>query len=614
MFLGIGLATLGTVIGANLYQGRVDLTKHEEDRLLLLTGVIQKISDMNLVALDSVLTGLSHDMARGGVTGDVNKHLATLSDALSGVRTLTVLDAQGIVKACNRPEMLGRDLSRREYFQRTRTNPASGMLLVSTPFVTTLGVYSINLARVVSGPQGEFAGFVVATLDPHFFAPLLDSVLSAPDMRGFMAHGDGLLFLMMPEHEGLVGLDLARPGSFFSRHRESGREASVFMGVTPVTGEERMLAIRTIRPANLNMTNALYVGIDRDPSLFYRQWRKDALLQGGLYVAAVLVSVIGFGIYQRQRRTHDRAMAEAHRNLEDSERFIRMITDNIPGMVAYWHRDLRCGYANNATLEWFGKSREEALGYSVRDVLGEELYRRNEPFILAALQGEPQLLERPMTRSDGKMIFAQIRYIPDREGGEVKGFFVLVTDITELKATQTELESRVRELDILAATDPLTGIGNRRYFLERAEAELGRSRRYALPLVFFMIDVDNFKAINDSHGHYVGDEVLRSMAATLKHAMRATDIVGRLGGEEFGVLLVQTETKEALAIAGRLLKSLHSVCITTQTDPVCYTVSIGVAAYGGEGDSVDSLMKRADVALYQAKKTGRNRVCRFGDF
>lgn len=614
MFLCIGLATLGVVIGGNLYQIRGDLTKHEEDRLLLLTGIVQKITDMNIVALDSVLTELSSDMSREGVSGNVNKRLGTLSDAMSGVRTLSVLDARGVIRACNRPELIGRDMSQRENLQRAMHNPQPEKLYVFPPFLTNLGVYSINFGRIISAPDGGFAGFVIATLDPHFFAPLLDSVFSAPDMRGFMAHGEGLLFLMLPELEGMAGLDLTKPGSFFSRHRDSGREASVFLGVTPVTGEERMLALRTIHPASLNMTSSLYVGIDRDPSQIYRQWRKDAFWQGGLYVAAVLVSVIGFGVYQRQRRAHDRAMADAHRHLEDSERFIRMITDNIPGMVAYWDRDMRCGYANNATLEWFGRSRGDALGYHVREVLGEELYRWNEASILAALQGEPQLIERPMTRFDGRTIFAQIRYIPDREEDEVKGFYVLVTDITELKATQTELESRVRELDILAATDPLTGSGNRRHFLERAEEELARSRRYVLPLAFLMIDVDNFKAINDNHGHYAGDEVLRSMAATLKHALRATDIVGRLGGEEFGVLLIQTETTEALAIAERLLKSLHSVCITTQTDPICYTVSIGVAAYDGEDDSVDSLMRRADIALYQAKKTGRNRVCCFGDF
>jgi len=614
MFLCIGLAALGAVIGANLYQVRDDLTKREEERLLFLTGIVQKITEENLIALDAVLTDLVRDQVQGGVGQDINQRLVTLADALPGVRTLTVLDAQGVVRACNRAELLGRDLSQRDYFQRARTKPASETLQVSTPFVTALGVYSINLARVVPGPQGEFAGFVIATLDPQFFAPLLNSVLYAPDMRAFMAHGEGMLFLMAPEREGLIGLDLAQPGSFFSRHRESGQEASVFVGTTPVTGEERMLAMRTVRPASLKMDNSLVVAVDRDPSRIYGQWRKDALWQGGLYVVAALVSVIGFGIYQRQRRRHERAMADAHRNLEDSERFFRMITDNIPGMVAYWDMNLRCKYANKTYQEWFGRSMEDMLGIGLQDLLGETLFHRNEPHIIAALKGEQQLFERTYTKVDGSERATMARYIPDVEGGEVKGFFVLVTDVTELKTIQRELESRVKELDILAATDPLTGIGNRRHFLERAEDEMARSHRYGLPLVFLMIDIDHFKDINDKHGHDTGDDVLKSMASTLQHTMRATDIVGRLGGEEFGVLLIQSGTDEALVIAERLLKALQSVCVLTKNGSICYTVSIGLSAYEGEDDSMASLMKRADLALYHAKQTGRNKVCCYGDF
>jgi len=614
MFLCLGLATLGAVICANLYHIRGELTKHEEERLLFLTVIVQKITEENLIALDSVLKDLVQDQVQGDVDRDINQRLVTLTDALPGVRTLTVLDAQGIVRACNRPELLGRDLSQRDYFLRARTYPASETLHVSQPFQTFLGVYSINLGKVVLGAGGQFAGLVVATLDPQFFIPLLNSVLFSPDMRAFMTHGEGLLFLMAPEREGMAGLDLALPGSFFSRHRESGQEASVFMGTTPVTAEERMLAIRTIRPASLKMDNSLVVAVDRDPSRIYGQWRKDALLQGGLYVVASLVSVIGFGIYRRQRRLHELVVAEAHRNLEDSERFIRMVTDNIPGMVAYWDKGLRCRYANMAYQEWFGRSKEQMQGIALQDLLGGELFQKNEPFIRAALKGEPQIFERVLTKADGSVNSTLARYIPDMEDDDVKGFFVLVTDVTELKTTQGELEKRIRELDILAATDPLTGIGNRRHFLERAEEELVRSSRYDLSLVFLMIDIDNFKSINDTYGHNTGDDVLRSMAKTLQHTMRVTDIVGRLGGEEFGVVLIQTEMDEALLIAERLLKALQSVCVLTKTGSICYTVSIGVAKFNRQDDTIDSLMRRADIALYHAKETGRNRVCCFGDF
>ncbi|MFP5221080.1 MAG: diguanylate cyclase [Acidobacteriota bacterium] len=614
MFLCTGLSALGVVLGGNLYQERVDLTRREEERLLFLTGIVQNITEMNLVALESVLSDVSRDQASGNTSRNINQRLVTLAEALAGVRTLSILDAQGVIRACNRPELIGRDLSHREYLQRAIRNPDPERLYVSQPFLTNLGAYSINLGKVISGPGGGLAGFVIATLDPQFFTPLLNSVLFAPDMRAAMADGDGVLFLTVAAHPDAAGMDPAQAGSFFSRHRDSGQEGSVHLGTSSVTGEERMLAVRTIRPAKLKMTNSLEVAVDRDASRIYKQWRKDVLWQGGLFAGGALLSVAGFGIYQRQRRTHELVVAEAQRNLEESERFIHMVTDNIPGMVAYWDRDQRCKYANKAYLEWFGRTREQMPGITLRELLGEVLYRKNEPYIRAALKGEPQIFERALTKVDGSVHTTQARYIPDMEADEAQGFFVLATDVTELKATQMELESRVRELDVLAATDPLTGIGNRRHFLERAEEELARSSRYQLPLVFLMIDVDNFKAINDNHGHYAGDEVLKSMAKTLQHTMRVTDIVGRLGGEEFGVVLIQTEMDEALLIADRLLRALQSVCVLTKTGSICYTVSIGVAEFNRQEDTIDSLMRRADIALYHAKETGRNRVCCFGDF
>ena len=614
LVLWLGLSALGAVVVGAIYQERVEIEKREQERLLFLTRIVQQITEMNLVALDSVLSDLSRDQAQGDTSRDVNQRLITLTDALSGVRTLSILDAKGVLQACNRPELIGRDLSHRDYFQRALKNPDPQTLYVSPPFLTSLGVYSINLGKMIPGPQGEFAGFVIATLDPQFFIPLLNSVLFAPDMRAVMSHGEGHLFLMVPEREGMTGLNLRQPETFFSRHRDSGREASVFSDIRSAAGEERLLAARTIRPASLKMDSSLEVSIDRDPARIYEQWRKDALFQGGLFVMAALASVAGFGVYQRLRRTHERVMADAHRTLENSERFIRMVTDNIPAMVAYWDQGLRCEYANNAYLEWFGKSKEQMLGITLQELLGDALFSKNEPYVLAALRGEPQIFERTLIKVDGSTSYTLARYIPDVEAGRVKGFFVLVTDVTELKATQKELESRVRELDILAATDSLTGIGNRRHFLQRAGEELIRSRRYGMPMAFLMLDIDHFKAINDKYGHNTGDDVLRSMASTLQQAMRATDIVGRLGGEEFGVLLIQTDQDEARVIAERLLKALQSVCVLTKTGSICYTASIGLSALADGDDTIDAVMKRADIALYHAKATGRNRVCCFGEF
>jgi PAS domain S-box-containing protein len=130
----------------------------------------------------------------------------------------------------------------------------------------------------------------------------------------------------------------------------------------------------------------------------------------------------------------DRKLAEER--LIANERFLRMLAEHIPGMVGYWTKELRCSFANSAYQEWFGKSQEEMNGIHIIDLMGEELFRKNEPFIRAALQGERQTFERALTKADGSTGYTWAHYIPDSSDGVVRGFFVLVSDVTELKEAE----------------------------------------------------------------------------------------------------------------------------------------------------------------------------------
>ena len=175
-------------------------------------------------------------------------------------------------------------------------------------------------------------------------------------------------------------------------------------------------------------------------------------------------------------------------------------------------------------------------------------------------------------------------------------------DITRRKSD----EAAIRRL---AETDSLTGVSNRRYFLLRAEEELKRSNRYSIPTSLLLLDIDRFKSINDSHGHSVGDEVLRGLATTCTDALRETDLFGRLGGEEFAGLLIHTEAEEALQIAERLRQACEALCLPSQNGSIRCSVSIGLTSSNSRAArSVEDLLKLADTALYQAKAAGRNRV------
>jgi diguanylate cyclase (GGDEF)-like protein len=162
----------------------------------------------------------------------------------------------------------------------------------------------------------------------------------------------------------------------------------------------------------------------------------------------------------------------------------------------------------------------------------------------------------------------------------------------------------------LAITDDLTNIYNRRHFLERMQSEIDRARRYGTPFSVMFIDIDNFKDLNDSYGHQVGDKILAELATILKHWARSSDIVARYGGEEFVVLLPMTDKPRSITAAERLRTRVQRHTFYRRKK---LTVSVGVASFPGDGDTTDQLLGRVDEALYMAKKTGRNRVCAFGD-
>lgn len=166
-------------------------------------------------------------------------------------------------------------------------------------------------------------------------------------------------------------------------------------------------------------------------------------------------------------------------------------------------------------------------------------------------------------------------------------------------------------------TDHLMGIYNRRYLDERLVQETRRAQRYNLPVSFLLLDIDHFKSINDTYGHLVGDEVLKSLGRLLSEEVRATDIVARYGGEEIAVLVSQTTVQNALSFAERLRQVIEmSVMVPAdkgnKRPAIVITVSIGISGIHEEAIEPSVLVEQADKALYRAKKEGRNRVVAFG--
>ena len=171
---------------------------------------------------------------------------------------------------------------------------------------------------------------------------------------------------------------------------------------------------------------------------------------------------------------------------------------------------------------------------------------------------------------------------------------------------ERELEDSRAELLALSLTDPLTGVRNRRALYDSAEHEIARAGRSGEPVTLLMVDVDHFKRVNDQHGHPVGDQVLREVAAAIVATARGSDVVARFGGEEFAVLLVQTE--DSRLTAERLRAAIAALEVRAPHGPVRVTASIGVASATGAAIDFEALIRRADDALYRAKQAGRDRV------
>jgi diguanylate cyclase (GGDEF)-like protein len=164
------------------------------------------------------------------------------------------------------------------------------------------------------------------------------------------------------------------------------------------------------------------------------------------------------------------------------------------------------------------------------------------------------------------------------------------------------------EVQRQAITDPLTGVYNRRGFFELGKREVERAHRFGRPLTAMMIDIDLFKQINDTQGHLIGDQVLAGVASTIEHELRQVDLPGRFGGDEFIALLPETDLDHAYQAAERLRQSLSRGAYLTENEPVHITASIGLAQLEQSGDTLETLIERADQALYAAKQAGRNRT------
>jgi diguanylate cyclase (GGDEF)-like protein/PAS domain S-box-containing protein len=298
-----------------------------------------------------------------------------------------------------------------------------------------------------------------------------------------------------------------------------------------------------------------------------------------------------------------RAQAELEAAMTEANRF-REALDHVSAYVYMKDREHRYIYANRPTLEMFGTTLDELIGSRDSRFLPPATAERVEEIDREVLTGKST--EEEVVVDGGakeKRILWEVKapLYADSNRTRIVGLCGISSDITERKALEARLEQQAR-------TDCLTGLPNRGHFFDVAERELARARRYDSAFSVAMIDIDHFKKVNDSYGHHAGDVVLREFSNICVSLLRETDIIGRIGGEEFAILLPQTLAPQAFEAVERI----RNACAVAEMaidglQPFRISISAGVAVYTSRDADIDALLGRADKALYAAKVGGRNR-------
>jgi diguanylate cyclase (GGDEF)-like protein/PAS domain S-box-containing protein len=357
--------------------------------------------------------------------------------------------------------------------------------------------------------------------------------------------------------------------------------------------------------------NAVLEGRATEHELMYRMKTKEGRYKWILDRARV-VQRDGDGKPLRMSGTHTDVdkLKKTENALHESERRFRGIFENAGVGIAQVSVDGTFQFVNDTYCRITGYSREELLNVkknfqqiTVPDDLEVDL------LLMGRLVNGLDIsydLEKRYIRKDGSIAWVQLSVSLLKDADEQPmGLISAVQDITRLKKLQEELELQAR-------IDYLTGVPNRRYFMELAELEMARMQRYANTLAVIMVDIDFFKNVNDKYGHKAGDIVLQGIARIMKGELREVDVLGRIGGEEFAILLTQTDRQRAIEVADRLQKNVARSDIVLEDGLVLHTtISIGIAVFSREQDSIETLLNRADRGLYLAKAMGRNtfKIC-----
>lgn len=530
--------------------------------------------------------------------------LAILMASIAEIRSLVVINARGIVELSATPKLKGFDSSQRDYFLAHLSKPQGDNVYVSRPFKTATGSdMGIAFSLAIYDSNNTFQGVVVAGVNPKYFEEVLKQVKpDRPDAIAALFNHQGDLIYRIPDQEPFKALNIAG-SSLIHEHLNADASMTRYLGPSPSDGVVRLHAINRIGSTGLSIALAQRY----DDALTI--WRRNTALRALTFLLAAASVLSLTRLAQRRTRALHASHAQLQADIEkrmQTEAELRLYASVFQhsgeAIVITDHNN--CILAINAAFS-------NNTGYSLEDVRGKN------PRILSAGQTPTEIYQDMWAELNTKGFWQGELWDKPKVGamypkwisisvvrdltGAVTHYIASFIDITERKAAQDRILR-------LAHHDHLTGLLNRLSLQERLAQALASAKRENRALAVLFIDMDHFKAINDSLGHAVGDELLMEVAQRLRAGVRESDIVSRLGGDEFVLVLTEVGTTTVVArLTEKLLQSLGEA-YRVREHTLHSTPSIGVAIAPNDGTDGETLLKNADAAMYHAKAHGRNNV------
>lgn len=615
------LAAVAGVLVHTQMRMRDAIVLDERTHLLTFTRVADQLLTAQVASADAALRtlrdGLVHWRQGDGFASFAMAHLERIEKMMPGARTFAVIDAQGRCQLSSRPEQVGQAFDQQDYFVQAMASSRSGedTLTVSPPYPTAMGAWVVTLSRVVLNDKGAVVGVVVATLEPDYFQTLMTHMGYVPDMRVSLIHDSGRLYVAAPVNDALKAVNFLAPGTFTRSHIDSARVESVYEGVNVLNDSlPRVVAVKSVQLTHLGARHGFLAVASRDMGAILAAWRHDNALMTGAMLAMVILSMASLYLYQRWVGRLQLKARRAKAALLLSHAKYEQLADTLPCVLFDYEQNA----ADELSVNFVSPYAKVLLGVSpdvlltdpchvLQHMVPEDVVTLQQQHAQAFRSQQPYECTARLLRPDGQTVWVQMMATPtpvaDKPGVTLWSGFVF--DVTDRMQLETELRH-------MAFHDPLTGAHNRRSFMQGLAQEMHRVQRTGEVGALLMLDIDHFKRVNDTWGHDVGDAVLKHLVTVLQAGLRQLDMLGRLGGEEFAVLLPATQLEGALELAERLRQAVAQTPAPvhgSDGQSVAYTISIGVALLGCETTHPDDVLKRADSAMYLAKSTGRNRVC-----